>query len=94
MNLKDFKHKQLPSLFKILPAEFKGKARLARFLFSSFLDKEDVEIIAGNKCRYLVPCLREPVGFDATFVKTELAVFLRTHFSNLYQGKVGTAPTF
>lgn len=54
----------MDALFRKLPV-FKGKARLAKFLFSNFLNaRKDVVIDGKYGCRYLLPNLLETVSFE------------------------------
>lgn len=54
----------MDALFRKLPI-FKGKARIARLLFSDFLSGgKDVLITGKYGCRYLLPNLLEIIGFE------------------------------
>ncbi len=51
------------SLLRLLPAEVPGKARLAKLLLGSCLGAQDVEVRGRYGLRFVVPSLREPIGF-------------------------------
>jgi len=54
----------IDALFRILPA-FKGKQRIARFLFRSYLKKQQPLIIEGKwGCKYHLPNIIENIGFE------------------------------
>jgi FkbM family methyltransferase len=46
-----------------LPPEMPGKARLARRLLGSYLDTKETIVNGRSGIRYIIPSLREPVGF-------------------------------
>jgi FkbM family methyltransferase len=50
-------------LLRTLPVGLRGKSHLARFALRRWLDKKDVRIIDRFGFRYIVPSLREPIGF-------------------------------
>ncbi|MDB9489683.1 hypothetical protein PN478_03965 [Dolichospermum circinale CS-534/05] len=49
-------------IFRFLP-KFRGKYRLARFIFGKSLDTKNVNLADDNGCQYTIPSLQEPVGF-------------------------------
>jgi FkbM family methyltransferase len=64
-----------------LPADLRGKSRLARKLLGSKLDSRDVVVETSDGCRFLVPSLREPVAFhclvDGAYEPETFAVMKR-----------------
>jgi len=54
----------LKQIFRILPS-FKGRYRLARFLFSNFIkNSKDIVVTASQNIKYKLPNLKENIGFE------------------------------
>ena len=58
-----YKLKPLSVLMRLLPTALPGKARLARQLLGAALGARDYELRDGDGCAYVIPSLREPIGF-------------------------------
>ena len=58
-----YKLKPVSALMRLLPPALPGKARLARHLLGSTLTAQDYKLRDGNGCAYVIPSLREPIGF-------------------------------
>ena len=55
--------KYISKVLRFLPPEIPGKARLARRLLGSCLQARDIMVNGQDGIKFLVPSLREPIGF-------------------------------
>ena len=80
MNISQLKLQLLPPILRQLPVGFRGKARAARYLLGSALDAKDIFVTGYDESKYLVPSLREPIGFhllvDGVYEKAALDLIL------------------
>ena len=58
-----YRLKPVSALMRLLPPTMPGKARLARHLLGNALAAQDYEAFDVNGCAYVIPSLREPIGF-------------------------------
>lgn len=63
MSLTSYRRKYFSGALRLLPPEMRGKARFARLLLGSGLSDQNVQLHARYGCRFVVPSLRESVGF-------------------------------
>ena len=73
---------------RALPVRLRGKSHLARFALSRWLDKKDVRIIDSFGLHYIVPSLREPIGFHLLIDGIYEAGLVRLVRSQLRSGGV------
>jgi FkbM family methyltransferase len=64
MNALSFRVRKAATLLRWIPANLRGKKRLARLLFGKGMDERDVEITSSLGDRFRMPSVREPVAFD------------------------------
>ena len=75
------KLKYLTPLIRMIPVGFRGKSRLAKWLFGSALKQKNVTLLTQDATEYLVPSLQEPVGFylliDGIYEKSAIDFILK-----------------
>lgn len=63
MSVISYRRKYFSDVLHLLPPGMRGKARLARFLLDSCLYEQNVQLHARDGCTFVVPSLRETIGF-------------------------------
>ncbi len=63
MNGTSHRLRYISKMLRFLPPEMPGKVRLGRLLLSSCLYYEDIQLPSQYGCAFVVPSLREPIGF-------------------------------
>ncbi|MDZ7962634.1 MAG: FkbM family methyltransferase [Aulosira sp. DedQUE10] len=62
MSFSKLKLRLIAPIFRNLP-QFRGKSRVAKYIFNNSLDTKNLDVIARDKSEYIIPNLREPIGF-------------------------------
>src|SRR5437764_1075293 len=63
MRFISYRLRYLSEVLRLLPPGMPGKDRFARLLLHSCLQAQDVQLHAQYNCTFVVPSLREPIGF-------------------------------